>query len=39
LSEHAGVESGKNSDRPVLACALRDCKLKKATLVIASSTG
>jgi DNA invertase Pin-like site-specific DNA recombinase len=35
LSEHAEVESGKNADRPALAAALRDCKLKKATLVIA----
>jgi DNA invertase Pin-like site-specific DNA recombinase len=35
LSEHAEVESGKRSDRPALATALRDCKLKRATLVIA----
>jgi DNA invertase Pin-like site-specific DNA recombinase len=35
LAEHAEVESGKHSDRPALAAALRDCKLKKATLVIA----
>lgn len=35
LSEHAEVESGKRSDRPALAAALRDCKLKRATLVIA----
>jgi DNA invertase Pin-like site-specific DNA recombinase len=35
LSEHAEVESGKNGDRPALASALRDCKLRKATLVIA----
>jgi DNA invertase Pin-like site-specific DNA recombinase len=35
LSEHAEVESGKHADRPALAAALRDCKLRKATLVIA----
>ena len=35
LSGHAEVESGKRADRPALAAALRDCKLKKATLVIA----
>jgi DNA invertase Pin-like site-specific DNA recombinase len=35
LSEHAEIESGKRSDRPALASALRDCKLKRATLVIA----
>jgi DNA invertase Pin-like site-specific DNA recombinase len=35
LSEHAEVESGKNAARPALTSALRDCKLKKATLVIA----
>jgi DNA invertase Pin-like site-specific DNA recombinase len=35
LSEHAEVESGKHADRPALAAALQDCKLRKATLVIA----
>jgi DNA invertase Pin-like site-specific DNA recombinase len=35
LSEHAEVESGKNADRPALAKALQDCRLRKATLVIA----
>jgi DNA invertase Pin-like site-specific DNA recombinase len=35
IGEHTEVESGKRSDRPVLAKALRDCKLKGATLVIA----
>ena len=35
LAEHAEIESGKRSDRPALANAFRDCKLKKATLVIA----
>jgi DNA invertase Pin-like site-specific DNA recombinase len=35
LSEHAEVESGKHADRPALAAALHDCKLKGATLVIA----
>jgi DNA invertase Pin-like site-specific DNA recombinase len=35
LSEHSEVESGKHADRPALAAALHDCKLRKATLVIA----
>jgi DNA invertase Pin-like site-specific DNA recombinase len=35
LSEHAEVESGKRSDRPALEAAMRECKLKRATLVIA----
>jgi DNA invertase Pin-like site-specific DNA recombinase len=35
LSEHAEVESGKHAERPALAQAMHDCKLKGATLVIA----
>src|SRR5262249_26505249 len=35
LFEYAEVESGKHADRPALAAALQDCKLRKATLVIA----
>jgi len=36
LAEHTEVESGKNdANRPALAKALHDCKLRKATLVIA----
>jgi DNA invertase Pin-like site-specific DNA recombinase len=35
LAEHTEIESGKQANRPVLAKALRDCKLKRATLVIA----
>jgi DNA invertase Pin-like site-specific DNA recombinase len=35
LAEHAEVESGKHADRPALARAMHDCKLKGATLVIA----
>jgi DNA invertase Pin-like site-specific DNA recombinase len=35
VAEHTEVESGKNSDRPVLARAMQDCKLLGATLVIA----
>jgi DNA invertase Pin-like site-specific DNA recombinase len=35
IAEHTEVESGKRSDRPVLAQALKDCKLRRATLVIA----
>jgi DNA invertase Pin-like site-specific DNA recombinase len=35
IAEHTEIESGKRSDRPVLAQALKDCKLKRATLVIA----
>jgi DNA invertase Pin-like site-specific DNA recombinase len=35
LAEYAEVESGKRADRPALEAAMRDCKLKKATLVIA----
>jgi DNA invertase Pin-like site-specific DNA recombinase len=35
LAEHAEAESGKHADRPALANALHDCKLKKAMLVIA----
>jgi DNA invertase Pin-like site-specific DNA recombinase len=35
LSEFTEVESGKRSDRPQLAAALRQCKVTGATLVIA----
>jgi DNA invertase Pin-like site-specific DNA recombinase len=35
IAEHTEIESGKRSDRPVLAQALTDCKMKRATLVIA----
>jgi DNA invertase Pin-like site-specific DNA recombinase len=35
IAEHTEVESGKRSDRPVLARAMQDCKLTGATLVIA----
>jgi DNA invertase Pin-like site-specific DNA recombinase len=35
IAEHTEIESGKRSDRPVLAKALKDCKLRGATLVIA----
>lgn len=35
LAEHVEVESGKNNDRPVLASALRECRLTGAVLLIA----
>jgi DNA invertase Pin-like site-specific DNA recombinase len=35
LSEHAEVESGKHADRPALAAAMQECRLKGTTLVIA----
>ena len=35
LAEHVEVESGKNSDRPVLADAMRQCRLTGAMLLIA----
>lgn len=47
LSAHPGrvvasfveIESGKRNDRPELAKALAACKLKGATLIVASWTG
>ncbi|MBY4639768.1 recombinase family protein [Gluconacetobacter entanii] len=35
LGEHVEIESGKNNDRPVLANALRECRLTGAVLLIA----
>lgn len=35
LGEHTEIESGKNSDRPVLSEAMRQCRLTGATLLIA----
>ena len=35
VAEYTEVESGKRSDRPQLAAALSECKLRGATLVIA----
>lgn len=35
LAEHEEVESGGRSDRPALDAALRDCRIHRATLVIA----
>jgi DNA invertase Pin-like site-specific DNA recombinase len=40
LAEHTEVETGKNdANRPALATALRDCKLRKATLACGESPG
>ena len=35
LGEHTEIESGKNSDRPVLSEAMRQCRLTGVTLLIA----
>ena len=35
IGEYVEVESGKNSQRPKLKLAVRDCKLKGATLIVA----
>jgi DNA invertase Pin-like site-specific DNA recombinase len=35
VCEHSEVESGARADRPALEAALRDCRVHKATLVIA----
>jgi len=35
VAEHEEVESGGRADRPALEAALRDCRLHRATLVIA----
>jgi DNA invertase Pin-like site-specific DNA recombinase len=35
VAEHHEVESGSRSDRPALEAALRDCRIHRATLVIA----
>jgi DNA invertase Pin-like site-specific DNA recombinase len=35
LAEFVEVESGKHTDRPQLARALTECRVRRATLVIA----
>lgn len=35
IAEFEEIESGKDDDRPILAKALRDCRCKQATLIIA----
>ena len=35
VAEFTEVESGKNSDRPKLAAALKECRLRRAKLIIA----
>jgi DNA invertase Pin-like site-specific DNA recombinase len=36
LAEFTEIESGANNDRPALACALKQCRLTGATLIIAT---
>ena len=35
VAEFTEIESGKNADRPKLAAALKECRLRRAKLIIA----